>query len=240
MSVPPCVCGCRHKRWLQLHDINEYSRLDSSRWSRVARLHVTVAVRTPYQNPADAGLQSRTLHLIHKQTQIAKSGPWNSSRTAFTTGTLLTIASYLPIASQQSRSGTEKEQGSLTAAHPYISGKICVLYRWCMTVSVRKRGCSFMPINLCVCLMSGVQLPGKAVKEGALLARHDAIPRSKGCRCKSQDKAAAVIRATCICAKDRRASPAKGAVVQESNLLHSIGVLYESSCCEARRGNDLH
>ena len=37
-----------------------------------------------------------------------------------------------------------------------------------------------MPINLCVYLMFGVQLPGKVVKEGALSARHDAIPRSEG------------------------------------------------------------
>ena len=73
-----------------------------------------------------------------------------------------------------------------------------------------------MPINLCVYLMFGVQLPGKAVKEGALSTRHDAIPRSKDGRCKGQEKAPALTRARCICAKDRRASPADGTVVPES------------------------
>ena len=92
------------------------------------------------------------------------------------------------------------------------------MYIWCMTVSVRKCGWSFMPITLCVCLMFGVQLPGKAVKEGALSARHDAIPRSEGERCKGQEKAPALTRARSICAEDRRASPANGTVVPESTF----------------------
>ena len=84
-----------------------------------------------------------------------------------------------------------------------------------------------MPINLCVYLMFGVQLPGKAVKEGALSTRHDAIPRSKDGRCKGQEKAPALTRARCICAKDRRASPANGTVVLRVHVSHSVGDLLE-------------
>ena len=82
-----------------------------------------------------------------------------------------------------------------------------------------------MPINLCVYLMFGVQLPGKAVKEGALSTRHDAIPRSKRGRCKGQEKAPALTRARCIRAKDRRASPADGTVVSESTF-RTVSVTY--------------